>query len=162
VKEIFWVGHDGPGNLAIVLRPRGEDWLEDELRRMKEGGVQTVVSMLEPEEAELLGLSAEEDTARRLGLGYLSFAIQDRGTPSNVEAFREFIAGLAARVQAVQRIGVHCRGCIGRATIAVACTLIHLGWKPERALEEIEKARGCTVPDTPEQRDWILRYEARQ
>jgi hypothetical protein len=35
-----------------------------------------------------------------------------------------------------------------------------MGWKAETALAEIEAARGCSIPDTPEQREWILNFEA--
>jgi protein-tyrosine phosphatase len=58
-------------------------------------------------------------------------------------------------------MGVHCRGSIGRATVTAACTLIHLGWTPQAALSAIQAARGCAVPDTQEQEDWILRYKAK-
>jgi len=33
-----------------------------------------------------------------------------------------------------------------------------LGWNAARALDEIEVARGCLVPDTEEQRDWIMEF----
>jgi len=56
---------------------------------------------------------------------------------------------------------VHCRGSIGRATVTAACTLIQLGRKPRAALAAIEAARGCAVPDTEEQRSWILSFEAK-
>ena len=45
--------------LAIVPRPRGNDWLEDEVTHMKRAGVDVLVSMLQPDEATELGLSAE-------------------------------------------------------------------------------------------------------
>jgi protein-tyrosine phosphatase len=57
---------------------------------------------------------------------------------------------------------VHCRGCIGRSTVTAACALIHLGWKPESALVAIQAARGVLVPQTQEQEDWILHYQAKQ
>jgi protein-tyrosine phosphatase len=59
-----------------------------------------------------------------------------------------------------ERIGVHCRGCIGRATITAACALIHRGWQARDALEAIAEARGFAVPDTLEQEDWTLMYKA--
>jgi hypothetical protein len=37
---------------------------------------------------------------------------------------------------------------------------MHLGWRADKALEAIEDARGCTVPDTQEQEEWILHYKA--
>jgi protein-tyrosine phosphatase len=80
--------------------------------------------------------------------------------PANVTTFRAFVAGLADRLRAGERIGVHCRGSIGRSTVTAACTLIHLGWKAKDALAAIQAARGCVVPDTTEQQRWILKYKA--
>ncbi len=165
MKDIFWLE---PANgllaeqLAIVLRPRGGDWLESELSRMKRAGVQTLVSMLEQWEAAGLELTNEGTSAERIGLTFLSYPIPDRTTPSKIKDFELFAMGLADRVRSGERIGIHCRGCIGRATIALACTLIHMGWEPKAALAAIEKTRGCEVPDTEEQRTWILQYGRRQ
>jgi protein-tyrosine phosphatase len=80
--------------------------------------------------------------------------------PEDVASFRQFVAGIADRLAAGEAVGVHCRGCIGRATITAACSLIHLGWKPAQALAAIARARGVEVPDTPEQEAWILAYKA--
>jgi len=94
-----------------------------------------------------------------LGMHFLSFPIQDVHVPASVHAFREFVLGLADRLRAGERIGVHCRGSIGRAPLTAACTLMHLGWKAEDALAAIETARGCVVPDTTQQLRWILNYK---
>jgi protein-tyrosine phosphatase len=158
--DIFWINGDPPPGLAVVLPPRGNDWLEDELRRMKNAGIRVIVSLLEAEEAAELGLSQESEMAVGMGLEYCSFAIPDRHVPPNRVQFRNFAQGLATRLRAGTRIGVHCRGSIGRASITAACTLIQLGWKAETALAAIESARGCPIPDTPEQRQWILNFEA--
>jgi len=157
---VFWIVGTPPPGLAIVLRPRGGDWLEDELMRMKRDGVQVLVSLLEIDEAEELGLSEEAEMAAQTGLQYLSYPIPDRHTPPDRKEFRRFAEKLAERLHVGQRIGIHCRGSIGRATITAACALIHFGWKPEAALDAIEEARGCAVPDTEEQRRWIIEYEA--
>jgi protein-tyrosine phosphatase len=160
VNEIFWIEGNPPATLAVVLRPRGEDWLEDELLRMKRGGIETLVSLLEKIEAAMLGLENEGPLAERIGIRFLSYPIPDVHVPPNSASFHAFVAGLADRVRAGEHIGVHCRGSIGRATVTVACTLIELGWTPRAALAAIQSARGCAVPDTQEQEDWILRYKA--
>ena len=64
------------------------------------------------------------------------------------------------RLRSGERIGIHCWGSIGRATVAAACTLIHLGWQSAAALAAVEAARGCPVPDTEEQQIWIMQYKA--
>lgn len=127
---------------------------------MRHGGVDTLVSLLEAKEADWLGLADEGPLAEQLGLEFLSHPIPDHHIPPDPHAFRAFVTGLAARLRAGERIGVHCWGSIGRATVTAACTLIHLGWKPATALEAVEAARGCPVPDTYEQERWILAYEA--
>jgi protein-tyrosine phosphatase len=161
MSDICWIEGSPPVTLAIVLRPQGGEWLADELARMKRGGIQTLVSLLEEEEAGWLGLDREPALAKQAGMEFVSFPIPDTQVPPHRAAFRQFVVGLANRLRHGECIGVHCRGSIGRSTVTAAATLIHLGWKAEVALTAIERARGCPVPDTEEQRRWILAYEAR-
>jgi protein-tyrosine phosphatase len=146
--------------LAIVLCPKGDGGLSDGLLRYKQSGVETLVSLLEPNEAIWLGLRDEGRLAEQVGICFLSYPILDVHVPPDVDSFRAFVAGLADRLRAGERIGVHCRGSIGRSTVTAACTLIHLGWKAKDALAAIQSARGCVVPDTEEQLRWILKYKA--
>jgi protein-tyrosine phosphatase len=158
MNEIFWIKSDSPQSLAVVLRPRGDDWLEDELRRMKQGGIQILVSLLEEEESGSLGLAQEGPVAERIGMQFLSYPIPDVHVPRDPDSFSRFAMELADRIRDGIRVGIHCRGSIGRATITAACVLINLGWKPKVALEAVGTARGIAVPDTQEQKDWILSY----
>lgn len=158
MKEVFWINDANPPHLAIVLCPRGTDWLDGDLLRLKQSGIQTIVSLLEPWDAELLGLEDELNAATRVGLQFLSYPIPDGQVPADEPAFREFVAGVAWRLERGEHIGVHCLGSIGRSTITAACALIHLGWQPSAALSAIEEARGEPVPNTEEQEAWILRY----
>jgi protein-tyrosine phosphatase len=160
VSEVFWIKSKPPVPLAIVLCPRGNRSLQSEIVAIERAGIQTLVSMLENWEAAMLGLADEGRLAEQAGMRFLSHPIPDTHIPQDVPAFRSFAAGLARRLQTGERIGVHCRGSIGRATVASACTLIHLGWPANSALAAIEEARGCQVPDTEEQQHWILHYKA--
>jgi protein-tyrosine phosphatase len=160
VPDIHWIEGNPPPGLAIAIRPQGDDQLEDELREIRHGGIDTIVSLLELFEADYLGLADEQAAAERVGLKFLSFPIRDGSVPRNVAQFRSFVTGIANRLEAGERIGVHCRGSIGRATITAACALIHRGWKARDALEAIAEARGFAVPDTLDQEDWILAYKA--
>jgi protein-tyrosine phosphatase len=159
MNDIFWIKGEPPAPLAIVLRPHGGDRLEDELLQIKNAGIQTIVSLLEKHEAAFLELSEEARVARKAGLYFLSFPIPDTQIPSDTAAFETFIKYLANRLRVGEHIGVHCRGSIGRATVTAACALIHLGWSPKSALFAIAAARGCAVPDTQEQENWILNYQ---
>jgi protein-tyrosine phosphatase len=161
VNNVFWIEGKPPASLAIVLCPRGDDGLKDELLELKRGGIEALVSLLERDEADMLGLGEEGLWAGTVGLQFIFHPIPDGHVPPNLADFQAFVSDLADRLRAGEHIGVHCRGSIGRATVTAACTLIELGWAPNDALAAIGLARGCDVPDTQEQENWILRYKAK-
>lgn len=140
------------------MRPHGDESLQDDLSRLKNGGIQTLLSTVEDWESRMLGLANERAIAEGLGLHFISYPMQDRSTPAHREDFRRFVLSLVRRLQNGEKIGVHCRGCIGRSTVVTASTLITMGWSATDALDAIESARGCSVPDTEEQREWIMAF----
>jgi protein-tyrosine phosphatase len=160
MKDIFWIKGNPPAPLAIVLCPHGDALLEEELLRLKGSGIQTLVSLLEHWEAGVLGLANEGPAAVHIGLNFISYHFPYTRVPIDMASFRNFVTGLADRLRAGESVGIHCRGSVGRSALVAACTLIHLGWQPEAALDAIEAARGVPVPDTREQADWILSYSA--
>jgi protein-tyrosine phosphatase len=159
-QDVFWIQGEPWVNLAVVIMPRPEDWLEEDLRSYAQIGIGLVVSLLEPREAAWLGVGDEETLAYQVGMEFLNYPIPDGHVPNDIVGFRAFVSELAERLRAGRSIGVHCRGSIGRSTVTAACTLIHLGWEPGAAIEAIRHARGLDVPDTEEQRRWIMKYEA--
>lgn len=160
MEEVFWIQGKPEAPLAIVLCPFGGEGLEEELRVLRQQGVETLVSLLEKDEAAWLGLSEEGPLAERAGMEFISYPIRDTRVPRDAANFRQFAAGLAKRLRAGRHIALHCRGSIGRAPLTAACTLIHLGWTARAALAAIESARGSRIPDTEEQLRWILNYKA--
>ncbi len=158
MKTVLWIGEAQPSRLAFVLRPRGGDFLQADLEEARDQGIRILVSLLTPEDSEELGLLNEGRIAMQLGMRFVSYPIPDRCTPSDLKSFRELVADLRDQVRAGHSIGAHCRGCIGRATVLLASVMIALGWDAREALRAIERARGFTVPDTPEQLEWILNF----
>lgn len=158
MRDIYWIGTRPKVTLAVVSCPRGDSRLRSDLVELKVGGIDTVVSLLEPDEAAWLGLGDEGLMAEEVGLNFISFPIPDANVPLNSVMFQSFVTDLASRVSSGERIGVHCRGSIGRSTVTTACTLIQLGFSAHAALAAVEAARGCAVPDTLEQERWILHY----
>jgi len=98
MDEIFWIKGNPSPPLSVVLRPRGDDWLEDDLQRMKQGGIQTLVSLLEDDEAASLGLAEEGTVAERLGMQFLSYPIPDVHVPPDLDSFSIFVERLASRL----------------------------------------------------------------
>ncbi len=149
----YWINEQ----LAIVPRPRGGDWLDDEMQALRDAGIDIVVSMLEKPEAKELGLEQEEAAATNAGMDFINFPILDRSVPK-LQEFNDFLVRLEDDLATNKRVGVHCRGCIGRSSVVVASLLIRSGTSVEEVWNQIESSRGCPVPDTLEQLEWVDRH----
>ncbi|MGC2780729.1 MAG: hypothetical protein WA418_34345, partial [Bradyrhizobium sp.] len=68
----------------------------------------------------------------------------------------QFTQGIAARLTTGDAALIHCRAGIGRSAAIAACVMIRLGVNPAEALARITAARGARVPDTEEQRAWVM------
>ena len=62
---------------------------------------------------------------------------------------------LEQALAAGERIAVHCRQGIGRSALLVACVLVAAGEEPDTAFQHLSAARGCAVPETVEQQEWV-------
>ena len=158
MNNIYWIEPEQSPRFAIVARPGPDDELAGDLAALKHGGIDVLVSFLTDEENTLLGLREERRLAEQVGLHFNSYPIPDTQVPSDVAGFRDLVGQLAEQVRAGQRVGAHCRGCIGRSTVLIASLMIALGSDAEDALRKIQRARGLMVPDTAEQREWILNF----
>ncbi len=139
-------------------RPRGGDWLEDEIQSWRRFGVDVVVSLLTFQEQTELNLADEESLCRANGMEFVSFPIIDRGVPFSSEVFSGEVAELARQLASGKNIAVHCRQGIGRAALIAIGVLTISGIGLADAIQRVSKARGYSVPETPEQRRWISEF----
>jgi protein-tyrosine phosphatase len=151
---------DGPwsGKLAIAARPRGGDWLEDEIEAWQRLGVAAIVSLLTAEEERDLDLTKESAAARSRGVGFLSLPIPDREVPASESEVTAMLARLHEILASGQSAVIHCRQGIGRAGLLASCMLVFEGKPPLEAIEAVSQARGVEIPETPDQRAWVLNY----
>ena len=153
--EIYWVPGPWPGRLAILPRPRGGDWLPDEVRIWREAGLNVVTSLLTREEVAELELRDEEVLAREQGLEFHTFPIPDRGVPESRVRTADLIRVLEKALASGRNVAVHCRQGVGRSALIAASLLASAGQDAEQAFLRIEDARGAPVPDTAAQREWV-------
>ena len=57
--HFYWIDGPWPGHLGILPRPRGGDWLDEEMRSWKDAGADVVVSLLMPGESIEFDLEQE-------------------------------------------------------------------------------------------------------
>jgi len=157
---LHWVEGPWPGKLALAARPRGGDWLDDEVSAWRQAGIDTVVSLLTPAEEQDLDLQEEARRVKARGLKFHSFPIQDRQVPHSESEVATFVELLEADLSAGKNVVVHCRQGVGRSGLIGACLLVTRGFSPGAALENLGAARGVPVPETGEQRSLIDHYAA--
>ncbi|MBF9134548.1 tyrosine protein phosphatase [Plantactinospora sp. S1510] len=151
---IYPIPAPSPVRLSIVARPRGDDWLDDEMAGLRRCGVDILVCLLTSAERDELGLTGEDAAAARAGIDYHAYPVIDRGVPEHA-AIRPLIDVLAGDLARGRHLAVHCRASIGRSSLLVAALLSRLDVPVDRIWDIIGGARGVPVPETEEQRRWL-------
>lgn len=158
MSRLHWIEIQAAGRIAIMARPRANEWLETEIIEWKDACVDLVVSLLDREEVSELGLQREDEVCRSNGIDFISFPIPDRGLPESRREAAQVARLLAAGLREGRSMAIHCRAGIGRSSVIAACALICSGIEAKQALELIGASRGLIVPDTDEQRDWVVAF----
>jgi protein-tyrosine phosphatase len=153
--DLFWIPGPWKGRLAVVTRPRGADWLEDEAEAWRHSGVDVIVSLLEKDEAFQLELGLEGDIAESKGVRYISFPIPDRGVPASTKGALAFLGNIGAILEQGKTVAIHCRQSVGRSGLVAAGLLVMSGMGADEAIDIVTTARGEIVPETQTQIRWI-------
>jgi protein-tyrosine phosphatase len=154
-SRIYTVHNLPAGKISIMPRPRGGDWLADDMKQFFYAGVDVLASLLTPDELSELDLAQEEVCCSAQGIIYLSYPILDRSVPAfSAETFK-LLEQLKAYLDARKHVAVHCRMGLGRSALIAASALILSGFSPEQACRMLSDARGYSVPETREQRAWL-------
>ena len=154
--RIYWIKLPEVGRIAVMPRP-----MPDQFAELKQVGVDCVVSLLEADEAERLGLGGEFGLARAEGMDFLNLAVADHGIPSAVAPVEAMATEISKRLKAGQGVAVHCYAGLGRSPLLIAAVLIDNGCSTVEACDLISAARGYSVPEMDEQFHWLKTYELR-
>ena len=156
--KLYWLTNSPSGRLAISARPRGGDWLEDEVEGWRKEGVDVVVSLLTESENEELDLTREATVVREKGIRFSSFPIEDRGVPSSSAKIDKLVEQLRTEIQQGKSVVIHCRQGVGRSSLLSAAVLVMGGEDLKPVLSHISQVRGLEVPETAEQRNWLIQF----
>lgn len=85
--NIYWASGPWRGRLGIGPRPRGNDWLEDDLTQWRRAGIDAIVSLLTRDEEQNLGLINEATAAQHRGMTFISYPIPDLQVPASRQQF---------------------------------------------------------------------------
>src|SRR5580700_5558725 len=110
--ELFRVEGPWRGHLAISARPRGGDWLDEEMRAW-----------------------------RRAGIQFFSFPIVDRSIPTPSSDVHGFLTQIDAKLSQGNNAVIHCRQGVGRAGLMATALLIEQGFSPTEAIRRVSATR---------------------
>jgi protein-tyrosine phosphatase len=158
MQTVYWIAVDAAGRLGTMARPRGGEWLADDLAALRDAGVDTLVTLLTEPERDELELAELPGCCRACGLEWKTLPIPDLDVPPLNAATVAFVAHIAEGLRAGRQIVIHCRQGIGRSSLIAASALAMLDVAPSHAFEQIGAARGRPVPDTDAQRAWVARF----
>lgn len=154
---VFTVTTIDRGLLSVMARPRTGDWIKEEFQALGQLGIHKLVSLLEPAEALEVGLQEEAKLCLTNGIAFQHFPIPDRGLPNTVQA-RALVEQLKAEIHLGKQVVIHCRAGIGRTGIIAGAILKAVGYDTQSAIQLISEARGIQIPDTIEQKQWLIDY----
>lgn len=157
-RRVYWVDAALRGRLAVVPRPR----CATHVLALKVAGVDTLVSLLAPDEAADVGLADEAEWCASAGMSFRHLPIVDHGVPSDFRLIEDAMPDLADDLRAGRGVAAHCYAGLGRSPLLVASILIHHGWTDADAIAAVSAARGCPVPEMEAQHRWLLAFARRQ
>jgi len=158
--KIYWIHtFDNSARIGIMARPRGNDWLEDEITNLKNNQVGVLVSLLERDEIYDLNLDLEKELCLTKNISYINYPIPDRDVPKQNDNTDQLIDSLTKKLNEGLSVVVHCRMGIGRSSIIAAAVLLKYNLKTNDIIENIIRIRGIKVPDTEKQLLWLKERE---
>jgi protein-tyrosine phosphatase len=158
--QLYWIDGPWPGRLALAARPRGGDWLPDEIAAWRKAGIDVIVSLLTRGENSALDLELEVVEAARAGMTFIGLPIEDRSVPPSDSEVASTLSRLDGALSSGKNAVIHCRQGVGRTGLIAAALLISKGMSADEAINALSAARGVAVPETAEQRRWIDHYGA--
>ncbi|MBI3409762.1 MAG: dual specificity protein phosphatase family protein [Planctomycetes bacterium] len=155
---IYWIITPVKGKPAILPRPRGGDWLQDDVVAWRDSGISVVVSALTPQEIQDFDVVSEKRDLQALGIEFYEYPVEERGVPDSFAEADRIASTLKKHLEDGKNVGIHCRQGIGRSSVLATTILGEMKIAPREAFQRIQESRGCSVPDTLQQREWVEQF----
>ena len=123
----------------------GYQWdrdLNTDLDRMRNVyGIHYIVSLLEPDEADKIGLGFMGQRTIDKGFGFISYPIRDLSIPTDLVSFHQLILKIHELLRNGYSISLSCLGGQGRGPTVGASVLILAGMSVNDAINWVKKQR---------------------
>lgn len=160
------------GVLGMTLCPGKRDtgmdgtiWnrdLSQDLEVIAAWGASHVVSIMQHDEFELLGVKGLGTEVRARGMVWHHLPVPDQSVPSRERfplIWSNLTKTLQAELAAGRKVLFHCRGGLGRTGLIAALLLMDLGRSAHEAIAEVRAVRSPRAIETREQEEYVKRYK---
>lgn len=118
----------------------------------------TLISLVESSELKTLGIENLEAECRTHSIELIRFPLPDVSVPLSLKSFAGLIREIVKRLMQNKTVVIHCKGGLGRAGLAVACTIVAASGNKisgEQAIKMVREVRGAGAVETKEQENFI-------
>ena len=162
--------HCKPGNgcLGLTLCPGKKDtarrWdrdLQTDIVAIRNWGASTIVTLIENHEFRLLGIEELPSEVTAQGMNWVHLPIRDVDVPDDRfgRLWPTLSTDIHRRLDAGERLLIHCRGGLGRTGLLAALILVERGCQPRDAINRVRAARPNAI-ETEAQEAFVLRSNA--
>jgi protein-tyrosine phosphatase len=156
---IDWLEHPAfPGRVGLTHCPgRRVGSTGGELAQIQASGASVLVTLVQDEELEELGLAGLGELVRRAGMVWHHLPIIDFGTPDAAfeDRWAEIGDDIRRRLAAGETVVVHCFAGLGRTGMVAARILVEHGEPPDAAIRRVRQARAGAI-QSKAQEQWVL------
>jgi ADP-ribosyl-[dinitrogen reductase] hydrolase len=166
IAEVLFGEHEG--RLGLTICPGKKDgyshWdrdLETDIRAIRNWGASTVVTLIEAHEFSLLAIDTLGQEVQRMGMHWLHLPIRDVDVPDRrfELAWPAASEDIHRRIDAGERILIHCRGGLGRTGLLAGLILVERGCAPRDAINRVRAVRPHAI-ETAAQEAYVLKSAA--
>lgn len=156
---IDWLEHPAfPGRIGLTHCPgQRVGSIGGELAQIQESGASALVTLVQSEELEALGLDDLGELVLRTGMVWHHLPIVDFGVPDGAfeERWSEIGPDLHERLARAETVVVHCFAGLGRTGMVAARLLVEHGEPPDQAIRLVRQARAGAI-QSEAQEQWVL------
>jgi protein-tyrosine phosphatase/nicotinamidase-related amidase len=157
--RIDWINHEliPSGSLGMTLLPGRRDYsrsLDEDLKEIKELGVEVIVPLLTDDELDHFGVLDLIDSYLESGFMVYRLPILDQLVSSEKE-MKELVDQLDTFLGMNKKVMVHCVGGLGRSGMVGAAYLKYKGLSAKESIEIIRATRSPRAVESKEQEDFV-------
>ena len=161
--RIDWIDHEAisPGSIGLTILPGRKDYsrsIEEDLKQLKEFGVDTIIPLITDDEFYHFGVSDLIEKYEELKFNVHRLPIMDQLVCSEKE-MNEMAHFLDDEIKAGKKVMIHCVGGLGRSGMVAASYLKFKGLNANKAIEVVRKARGPRAVESKVQEEFVQTIE---